>query len=327
VLAAIAAVPSLTNADASRLVRQSYGILLDDLPMEQAQAARDSLAASGHETEIVEQTFLELPRPQVVRRAACTPTGFVTYDLYGRPTKTPWDDILVLSAGCYAGSTSVKVQDAEFVRSSIDMASTFLPAQYEYQETDELLLQVLTKAGARYRILSDGFDYSYLGQRRAAFSGKNFAELVRDLIGHAGQAAANWGARAMSDDKSRIVRYASPRLFDREACWLRWRHGGSPAPLATDAGAAKASWERSLPDSTQILEQQKQALEQKLDNTRQLDRALAVGVGALAAFYLDGEFDFSGAMRWVALIVTLAVVAPLAHASIRASRRRQHWTG
>jgi len=333
VVEAISCIPSLTAVDARLLARQSYGILIDQLPLEQAEAVRDSLTAQGHEVEIVEQAVLHLPTPQMVRRAECTADALVTYDLYGRPTQTAWSKVLVVSAGCYPEGSSVKVQDAEFVKSRADVGPTFLPAVYEYQESDQLVLQAITDAGTRYRMLSDSFDYSYLGERRQGTSGKNFAELVSDVVSHAGQAKLNAGAQAVDQDMSKTARYASERLFDREAHWLLWRNGGVRSkPGAADA-ATTTDWRdlpaitRSAPDSNEILQRQKLALERTLDETRQLDKVLACAAGALAAFYVDWEFEIAGPARWIAIVVALAIAIPAAHASIRAGRRRQHWVG
>jgi hypothetical protein len=231
VVAAYETTPRLTRVDAPQMARRACGILADGLSLEAATAIKQVLDARGQGVDIAPDEWLVLPRVYACRKAAAEPRALVFYDVYGRPAPVPWQEVGLVAAGCYGVGKTVKVQDADYTVTT-DGYVIFIDAEYELQESDTLVLEVLVPGQqVRYEITSDKFDYSYLGERRRDNSTQNFAMLLHDVAVRSTRATINRGAEKMLADPKRGYRYQNKKLFERELAWLRFRaHTASATP-------------------------------------------------------------------------------------------------
>ncbi len=237
VASGIEAVSSLTRADAPILAQRGHGVLIDGLSHDDARAAQAGLADHEVAAEVVEQSWLMLPYPLVCRKVVCTPQALRVYDFYGGATEVPWQRLAVLATGFFPESRRVKVEDAKVLAGQGRYTVKVIEAKYKFRDTDRLVLDlVLRGPSERIRIISDEFDYSYLGSRRVQSSPDNFKNLVADLARHAPHAMPNRGTRTLLKEGASIVRYPNSIRFERETCWHLWRYCG-PGRALDSAGS------------------------------------------------------------------------------------------
>lgn len=221
--AAFERLPGLTAVDAKLAVQQGFGILAERLSSEAANEAAAHLLAAGYECAVVPESALELPKAFHLRRADLLDSGFVTYDVYGRPTKVEWSDVVLAHVGTYREGTIERTKDAGWIQRGEFVVSW--DSEHEVVESDVTVLEIVAAdPRKRFALVPSPFDYRYLEARKSNDSRKNFAALICDLSRLLASSPARPLARLASDGRSvaAIHRYPSRRLFERHLKWLSW---------------------------------------------------------------------------------------------------------
>ncbi|MBI5385305.1 MAG: hypothetical protein HZA90_11545 [Verrucomicrobia bacterium] len=235
---AFRSVDFLTELDAHTLADDGFGILVKNLAPEDAAALCGALRTEGVATEIVDQRALpEMPPTKLVTRLDCQPEALQVYDPLGRVFPLQWGHILMIAAGFVRLSEFTRVRkvrgesysDADYPSASRVVEETTV----EERNFRFILEIVLTRAVQRFSIAADRFNFAYLGARRSADPAENFAELVRDLIQFAPQAALNRGAFCLRERLAEPFCYPSKNAFFEEIIWLLWKMQ-PPGPEAGD---------------------------------------------------------------------------------------------
>jgi hypothetical protein len=238
--AALAAVPGLTAVDAAIRSRDAYGILGRGYDFDAAMALKQSLAALGIETEIIEEAALPpLPEERKVRRLDFSEQALVLYDPLGQALNLPWGNIIVLAAGKVR---TIEFEDVRTERKEHQFGrrgsreKTVVEHNFKERLEDAWRLDLLiTGASLRFTIVASKsrlFPFICLGERRTDDLAVNFQLLVQDIEKHATNATLNRGANALAVDIEIPWRYPSPAAFNNETVWLLWQLslGASPAP-------------------------------------------------------------------------------------------------
>ena len=97
------------------------------------------------------------------------------------------------------------------------------PRTRESAEFHLMLDIVLTGGIARYCMLGDEFDFTYLGARRTASPIDNFSLLVRDIAQAAPHAGLNRGAFLICEKAPGIFTYPSKAAVCEEMIWMLWQ--------------------------------------------------------------------------------------------------------
>ena len=224
-------VPGLTEVDASTLGKDAYGVVVRGFELEAATALKETLAAQGVETEVVDEATLpKLPESRVVHRADCTPEGLVIYDPMDRSFCLDWQNIWVIAAGMVRMSDFIRVEVArQAVHRGKGMPSVTYNRETKEEQTDHAVVEVIiTRAALRYTLKMDRLDcmsFEYLGSRRTQNWAENFSLMVRDMIQSAPQAALNRGAYSFREQAAEpySVNYSSKSAFYEEITWILWQ--------------------------------------------------------------------------------------------------------
>jgi len=222
--------PRLTNLDAQTVANDAYGILLRDLPVDEASALREALLKEGVATELVEEAKLPaIPPAKIARQAEFLPTHLTLYDSLKRASEILWSDIILIASGY------VRVREVRKQRTVLDEPSLVgagvavdLAASAESHEEQHyhLLLDIFLNAGnSRYSITADGFAFDHLGARLSDDLAVNFVFLIQDLVAQAPQAGLNRGAFKASQRPPELFPYPSKAAFHEEITWMLWRIG------------------------------------------------------------------------------------------------------
>lgn len=92
--------PSVARGDCARLARELFGIVVDQLPHNEAVALQRALARFGFATEVVPQQDLPLLTPVARRRGIRFQEGsFTAIDGMGREQTLPWDEVQFAAGG------------------------------------------------------------------------------------------------------------------------------------------------------------------------------------------------------------------------------------
>jgi hypothetical protein len=226
---AFQSVKCLTAADAHTLANDAFGILVKNLPVNDAMTLQGALSAEGIETALVLQNELpQLPPIKFVRRLDCAPESLLVYDPIGRTIPVPWGHVMLIAAG------DVRTQDFERIEVSRPVVRT---DAFGFRHVDTvrdvrtkeglnfyLLLEiVLTRATMRFQCQADKLNFQCLGERATPDAAANFSLLVQDLMKGAPQALVNRGAFHLRDHPGEYFRYPSKNAFYEEITWMLWR--------------------------------------------------------------------------------------------------------
>jgi hypothetical protein len=92
--------PSVARGDCARLARELFGIVVRDLPLQEAQAFQSALARKGVQTELVRLADLPLLVPPVRRRGIrFEGDHFTAFDGLGRGDRHPWSEVQFAAGG------------------------------------------------------------------------------------------------------------------------------------------------------------------------------------------------------------------------------------
>ena len=203
------------------LARDAFGILVDNLSDQGAQAIHRSLAAQGVDTEIVPQEHLPvLPSQKALRRAECLPQCMVIYDALNRPSSLPWANVALIAAGTVTRDQVKRVRTEDVVHGMHGRRVIPVVRDKEF-EASGLWLEIISVDGpVRYQVDAGRFQFAYLGDRMQRNAARNFVLLVRDLMAMAPDACANRGAVLMQRDPPESLHYPSPHAFEEEMVWI-----------------------------------------------------------------------------------------------------------
>jgi hypothetical protein len=331
--------PSLTAADAERWAPGARGgVVATGLSREDAQVVARELGKLGRAVELVDDRWLTLPATKAVRRAKPRLAGFEVHDPYGGKQTLAWAQVVAVAAGVLRVGKNTRVGEAEL--GSRSLGSEYEEAVYEYQQSDSLVLDVISEEPLRrYRITADKFDFECLGKRKTARSNDNLVELLRDIVGYAGELAIAPGAQ-LTLEQGRATRvHRSPMTYDAELAWVLWRHRGPGAarhgepvhrtePYSAAGVETKTFTEGARAASAQrVLDSNVADHDRHMRDRRPVDMALAalgsVCVGWMVADDLAGDSP----LYLAALLGVAALATPLLYPLVRSWRRREHWGG
>jgi hypothetical protein len=222
--------PRLTSLDAQTVANDAYGILLRDLPANEAAALREALLKEGVATELVEEGKLPtIPPAKIARQAEFQPTHLTLYDSMKRASEILWSDIIFIAAGY------VRMREVRRHRTSLDEPSLVgagvavdlaSGAESHEEQHYHLLLDIfLTTGTSRYSVTADEFAFDHLGARLSDDLAVNFVFLIQDLVARAPQAGLNRGAFKASQRPPELFPYPSKAAFHEEITWMLWRIG------------------------------------------------------------------------------------------------------
>jgi len=224
--AALPAGGRFVPADASGILNDSFGILMDKLTFEQAQATKLALADVDYAVEVVDHDELfDLPASKGTNRLVPTNETLIVSDVLGRESFVPWDSVLVIAAG-YVGKVRMKQTVERIGYDSHGFPMDFVRTQElkGFDPTLELLLEV---EPMRLRIDGQRFHYGYLADRMTNNAEINFLLVVQDIAKHATHAVLNAGTQSIISESNDVAVYPMRRCFDEELVWQVWRsmHG------------------------------------------------------------------------------------------------------
>ena len=227
----------MTEADAIKVAREAYGILMRNLPLDEASTLQRSLAGEGVPTEIVEAGQLpRLPEARFVRRAELQAGAFVVFDPLGRPVPVSWPQIALIAAGACRHFDMSQTRTEERVTTFDPIRGIHRRVEVDVRHKVEddvpiLLDLLLTGAAMRFQIEADEFQFKHLFDRPDLGPAGKVGLLIQRLAEQAPQAWLNRGAFGLRDGLGAPMTYASKAAFFEESIWLLWRQAkGEPAP-------------------------------------------------------------------------------------------------
>lgn len=215
--------PILTDIDAHTASRDAFGILMRGLNVEDASRLHDALLKQNVGVEVADEAELPvIPPSKVARQVELLPSSLRLYDPMGRMFNLTWNDILLVCAG--------NVRLHEFKRVNEPAVATGIsPDTGDGTRTREsaefhFLLDIVLNGGiARYCMVGDEFDFTYLGARRTPSLVDNFSLLVRDIAQAAPHAGLNRGAFLICEKAPEIFTYPGKAAFFEEMIWMLWQ--------------------------------------------------------------------------------------------------------
>ena len=251
---AFRAVEELVDNDAKTLSADAFGILADGLTPDSARTIANGLARAGISVDIVPQSKIpNLPDSHTLRRAGCFEECFMATDSLGRDVPLAWSSVVSIAAGMVPIRESKRIYRKRYksvltrsISPSVGMAmiagrggvllGAYWQSMYAAPERD-ISIRYKTKSHGLldvfvdckpyyYRIWSDKFNYSYLGQQQSKNRLENFAAMVGDFTRYASGAALNRGAVAINTEGlDATFGYPTRHAFGEETIWLLYQFG------------------------------------------------------------------------------------------------------
>lgn len=231
---ALALVPGYTDADALRLARETYGVLLRNLDGPKAVALQLAFRSTDVATAVVPAEQLRLVDAKFTRRLELADDVLRISDPIGRPVSVPWTHIALIAVG------AVRQYDiAQTV--TYEQQRGYSPVQGVHQELvrdvrtslhENLpwLIEIFLTGGAmRFQAEGAQLAWGYLFKHAPPELLPRLVGLVQLLAHRAPQAMLNRGALALRDGGDGGITYASRPAFADESAWLFWRTR-QPAP-------------------------------------------------------------------------------------------------
>jgi hypothetical protein len=223
-------VPGLTAFDVLILGKDACGVLVKGFELNRASAMQSALAAQGIATEVVEDAALtELPLARQLNKVDLSPEAFLIYDLMGRSSPLPWNDIAVIAAGrARLTEFTSELTTKLVITSPRDSAPKVgLARQTREEQKNHLLLEIITRGAAlRYNTAADRPEalllFGCLGERRSREPLPNLLLFVQEMAKYAPAAILNYGACNLCEQRDPSFTYASKTAFYREITWLLW---------------------------------------------------------------------------------------------------------
>jgi hypothetical protein len=226
--AAFRAIKGYTDADANKVAREAYGVLVRNLTLEHATAMQQTMAAQGTTTKVIPQEDIpRLPDPKVTRRVELAEIGLVVFDSVGRQSVLAWEHLAVIAAGLVPKVEMVKFETSETQivvgGPAYIQTKTIKSVAHKLQSDHRRLLHLLEDGNAvRVEIDMDTLFYKYAMPDAPADPNQHFGELVRRLAERAPGASLNRGAAQLQAGETFPIPYASKATFADECTWLMW---------------------------------------------------------------------------------------------------------
>lgn len=222
-------VKGLTDADATKLANDAYGILIKNLSQEDACLLQRTLAAEGVATEVIESgQFPKLVDPKFVRRAELNAEALVVQDPLGRPLPLPWAHVALIAAGrvqhfgMNKTTTEERVMRYDPVRGL--SVQTVVETRHKVAENAQWLVDIFLAGGAlRFQIEAANFMFKHTFDRPELDLAGKVGLLVQLLSQHAPHAALNRGAFTVRVSPDSDFAYAGKNYLFEESNWLLWR--------------------------------------------------------------------------------------------------------
>jgi len=229
----------LTSADAPTLAKDAYGILVKNLPAQDATVLHRALKAEGIATELVPEKLLpQLPPTKYVRQLGFGADCLLIQDPLGRPIPIEYRNLRILAAG-EVESTQFQRQGSS-ISSSVPRHFPTSPLRLELEELDrdrdtrtrevrarKHLLELIVGQGvARFTIEADTdahLLFQVLGDRRTPDFMNNLALLVREVSTAAPSVILNRGAYALRADPPTSFFYPTRNTLNEELIWILWQ--------------------------------------------------------------------------------------------------------
>lgn len=216
--------------DMRRPAKHAWGILGAGLSEQEAVRLKNTAAAQGLETLVVQEEALAAPAPVNMRAARCAPEGLVFTLSHGGAEETlPWNQVSVLSAVGLTEEFSVTTVTRE--KGKMNMAlllSTGIPLRAQGKEiakttkTSEFFMYLdLWTAGARFHLNAQKFNFGALGARCQPHVMGNFRVFLTDLAQALPATLKNKGARMILQSRPfSAMGYETYDDYEREGRWL-----------------------------------------------------------------------------------------------------------
>lgn len=213
-----------TPADAPGILNDGYGILMDQLRYDEAQALRRHLASAGYSAEVVDHDDLfSLPPSKGTNRMIPGDDGLVVFDVLGRESIVPWSAVLVIAAGYIGKAASKKTWEIVPGASDVYGGPVYMVNIESLTEFEPELHLLLEIDPLRLRVNGRRFHYGYLGGRMTNNAEVNFLTLVRDLVERAPHAVLTSGTESIVSSDDHVTVYPMNRCFEEELVWQVWR--------------------------------------------------------------------------------------------------------
>ncbi len=219
------AAPSVARADCALLQRELFGVVVDKLPYEEAEALQAALRARNFPTELVEQSALPvLPPPKRETALRLADAGLVLVDLYGHETLYPKEQFVFGAAG-YVLRLRQRVagQHEEVVYRGRYGTRTRTVTDYRLQDVPEFRLEMFFSAEPyRLQWVLDPDNTIHVHARPVSFRAQDrLDELIRQLAALFPAERLNLGIRKLSAGEYFV--YPSVRAFEEEIVWSFYR--------------------------------------------------------------------------------------------------------
>jgi hypothetical protein len=229
----------LTAADAPTLARDAFGILVRNLPAEDAAVLHRALAAEGIATDLVPEKLVpRLPPTKYVRQLDFGEDCLVIRDPLGRPVPIEYRHLRILAAGeveitqfqrpgAPASGSVPRYFTTSALRLELEELSRNLdtPAR-EVRVRKHLLELIVGQGAARFSIEADAEShllFQVLGDRRTRDFLQDLSLFVRELCRFAPSLILNRGAYSLRAEPPAPLFYPTRNAFDEELIWIQWQ--------------------------------------------------------------------------------------------------------
>jgi hypothetical protein len=219
------AAPSVARADCALLQRELFGVVVGNLPYEDAVALQAALRARNFPTELVEQSALPvLPPAKRETALKLTGAGLVLVDLYGRETLYAKEQFVFGAAGYVVRMRQrVAGQHAEVVSHGRYGRQVRMVTDYRLQDVPEFRLEMFFRVEPyRLQWVLDPDNTLTVNGRPISFRKQpTLDELFRQLAVVFPAERLNLGIRKLSVGEYFV--YPSVRAFEEEIVWSFYR--------------------------------------------------------------------------------------------------------
>ena len=220
---------NLTEADAVRLAVSAHGILMRHVGRDEARAFQQALQAEGVGAAMVPEDELpQLPEGKLLHRLELSASALLVYDLLGRSTAVPWNEIALLATGTvrHVEVTRTQTERTEYRLNAFTgvWPKKISETQSKVQSESQLALEIILGGGAtRYHIDGARFPFNYVINEPTLSTSQKFIWLVRELCHRATAAVLNGGARWLRAGHESVPGYVNRQALTDEIVWLLWQ--------------------------------------------------------------------------------------------------------
>lgn len=225
---ALTLVPGYTEADAIKLARDTYGILLKNLAADKATALQLAFRSTGVETAVIPAEQLRLVDAKFTRRIEIVEDALRICDPLGRMVPVPWAQVGLVAVGTVRQYDIAQTVTYEQQRAYNPVQGVHHEIVREVRtslhENLPWLIEIFLAGGAmRFQTEGAQLAWGYLFKHAPPELLPRLVALVRLLVKHAPHAMLNRGALALRDGGDGGVAYASRPAFFDESAWQFWR--------------------------------------------------------------------------------------------------------